>query len=135
MTRIAKSQEEQILTILRSWSGERLTWSRLRERIEVAGITENSASWSRQALSAKPRIMAAYALAKERGRGRTRKKPPSAKLEATVEELRMKLAELERMYEELLLRHSRLAYNASLLEGGVQLLDMPLPDNTKSQRG
>lgn len=136
MKKISTEDEKAIVLLLRKWPvRERLTWDALREAIATTSTSREKA-WSRQSLSANDDIRTAFLVAKRR-----LAEVPSASAGGSESELSQKiigleseLGELKLKYDRLLVRHSQLVYNASLLDGGSHLLD-PLPDNTNSQRG
>lgn len=136
MKKISAESEKSIVHVLRHWpKRERLTWENLRVALMAEGISPQEV-WSRQALSENEGIYAAYLIAKQRHSLAAPFSPGTGEIEASAKivELECALLEAELKYERLLVRHTELVYNASLLPGGSQLLD-PLPDNTKSQRG
>lgn len=138
MKKISAKDQKSVVRLLREWAyADKLTWESLRERIASSLCCACEDVWSRQSLSANESIATAFKIAKtKRASNRSvrhaRDEPGQA---ATISRLESELAEITLKYEQLLLRHTRLAYNASLLEGGTKLLDDPLPDNTTSQRG
>lgn len=136
--KISTEDEEAIGRVLVRWPfGKRLTWESLREAL-AADSAAPSTVWSRQSLSASESVYKAYRTAKRRladGKPVAAKSVSESELFDKVAQLESDLSELQKKYDLLLLRHNKLSYNASLLEGGIRLLDEPLPDNTKSQQG
>jgi hypothetical protein len=136
MKKISAESEKSIVRVLRQWPKEkRPTWEGLRDALVAEGMPRQDV-WSRQALSENEAIYAAYLIAK---RGPDSAAPLSAatgdiEASAKIAELEAALREADLKYNRLLVRHTELVYNASLLPGGSQLFD-PLPDNTKSQTG
>jgi hypothetical protein len=136
MKKISASNEQEILRTIRTWPlAKRLTWETLR-----AFLAEQQAAsqgvWSRQSLSANTKVQDAFnsfKLRQTQSRTRTAPQSEDAK-DCRIGELEAELRELQIRFDRLLLRHTQLAYNASLLDGGTQLLDS-LPDNTRSQTG
>jgi hypothetical protein len=87
-------------------------------------------------LSASETIYAAYATARRarsKGEAAPSRTASENELIEKVAKLEWDLNELQKKYDRLLLRHLQVCNNASLLDGGIHLLDTPLPDNTKSQ--
>ncbi len=135
--KISDASKLEVVGALRKWpSAQRLTWEKLREFLADSRQDIVSAIWSRQSLSANESIKDAFAEVKARQKQLgTQSGPRSEDEKATrISELEAELHELRAKHDRLLLRHVQLTYNASLLEGGTQLLD-PLPDNTRSQIG
>lgn len=137
MKKISEEDKNDIVAVLRRWpKHDRLTWESLREAIAKPVGASLDEVWSRQSLSDNKDIYDAYLVAKRR----LKEEPaaPAVMNEADAAQeisyLKSTLSELQLKYDRLLLRHTQLVYNASLLEGGSHLLD-PLPDNTKSQQG
>ena len=137
MKKISASNEQDILRAIRSWPlAKRLTWEALRILLAGSQQASSRAVWSRQSLSANKKVQDAFSAFKVR---QTQSRiPPGPQSEdakdCRIGALEAELKELRARFDRLLLRHTQLAYNASLLEGGTQLLD-PLPDNTRSQTG
>lgn len=136
MKKISEEDEKSVVLLLRKWQGlEQLTWESLRIAIVASAIAPGRA-WSRQSLSVNEAIRTAFLVAKQRlklaGGGMATMSDSDALRQ--LEDLKTEHRELEIRYGALLVRHTKLAYNASLLEGGSFLLD-PLPDNTSSQKG
>lgn len=135
--KISALNEMDIVTAMRKWPlTNRVTWELLRKFLVESQPRGSSPIWSRQSLSANETIKVAFSALKARQiQMRTQSGPMSRDLKPTrIAELESELSELRTKYDRLLLRHAQLSYNASLLEGGTQLLD-PLPDNTRSQTG
>ncbi len=135
--KIDAASETAIALLLRSWpSRKKLTWESLRLAIKAKAIA-GEICWSRQSLSANQSVKVAFAVAKKTRSDDTaaRKDSASEASPSEIEKLASELAETKLKYDNLLLRHTRLLYNVSLMEGGSRVLDLPLPDNTKSQRG
>lgn len=137
MRKISKDDELRILLLLRRWpKSRRVTWEALRVAIieQSGGLLDTS--WTRQALSSNDSIRAAYSEAKQRtdlpkpGLQDKNNDPQDDR----IRELESDLATLQKHFDALKLRHTQLIYSASLLEGGTQLLDYPLPDNTGNLR-
>lgn len=137
MRKISKDDELRILLLLRRWpKSRRVTWEALRVAIieQSGGLLDTS--WTRQALSSNDSIRAAYSEAKQRtdlpkpGLPDKNNDPQDDR----IRELESDLATLQKHFDALKLRHTQLIYSASLLEGGTQLLDYPLPDNTGNLR-
>lgn len=137
MKKITAFNEREIVGVIRKWpSANRLTWEMLRKFLADSQQETLSAIWSRQSLSANDSIKDAFSAFKDRQKQVSiQPGPKSEDAKATrIAELEVELHELRAKHDRLLLRHVQLTYNASLLEGGTQLLD-PLPDNTRSQVG
>lgn len=137
MKKISEEDKNDIAAVLRRWpKHDRLTWESLREAIAKIAGTPLEKVWSRQSLSDNKEIYDAFLVAKRR----LKENPtvPALMNEAdaakSISDLKSELSELQLKYDRLLLRHTQLVYNVSLVEGGSHLLD-PLPDNTKSQQG
>lgn len=131
MRRITVDDEQLIIRTIAECSARTCSWENVREQLAkaVGGIEK---VWSRQALKAHPKIYSAYLAKVQSRRGPVAADPPQPGevppadngLE-TAEET--ELQALQRKYDELALRHRQLAYNASLLPGGLNLLIDPLP--------
>jgi hypothetical protein len=135
--KISAASEREIVDAIQKWSsGNRLTWETLRKFLADSQQLTTSAIWSRQSLSANESIKNAFAAFKVRKNNLGNQARPKSECAKTcrITELEAELHELRARHDRLLLRHAQLAYNASLLDGGTQLLD-PLPDNTRSQTG
>ena len=141
MPKISRHAEASAVSILRSWpKKERMTWEGLRRKIALRRRDRDIEQvWSRQALSANEAISAAYHEARAHlSSSQASGISPGAKvhtLGARVADLERQLDALRKRHEALQIRHAQLVHNASLLRGGAQLLDAPLPDNTRSQSG
>ena len=137
MKKISTLNEREIVGAIRKWSSaNRLTWEILRKFLADSHQKTLSAMWSRQSLSANKPIKDAYLDFKVRQKQLSIQPEPKSEdaRAARIAKLEAELHDLRAKHDRLLLRHAQLAYNASLLEGGTQLLD-PLPDNTRSQLG
>lgn len=140
MRKISGSEEKEIVHALRTWpSAKKLTWESLRISLWQEQKEDTLPIWSRQSLSANDSIRISFSEAKKRVvRGRKtihiRSEDPTH-YEEKITELECALVELNIKYEKLLARHLQLCYAASLIEGGATLLQEPLPDNTRSQKG
>lgn len=132
MRKIARSDEEAIVQLLRRWKGMALTWEALRREI-AASLQPGESVWSRQSLQANEAIRIAWSTKKEALRSRRDERGRAQNEWDMVEVLKLQLAELQTKYDNLALRHRRLLHNASMLPGGVHLLVDPLPDNTLAQ--
>jgi hypothetical protein len=138
MKKISKTDQDNLVRSLRTWDRRTpLNWEALRNQFAISYCVELNQVWSRQSLSANPEIYDAFTIAKRRFLEYpiTDAFKENGAQQQRVSELESELAELQVRYDRLLVRHAQLSYNASLLEGGSHLLDDPLPDNTKSQRG
>lgn len=137
MKKISASDEQEILRAIRTWPlAKRLTWEALRILLAESQQARSQAVWSRQSLSANEKVQDAFSAFKAR-QTQSRILPGQQSEDAKdcrINALEAELNELQIRFDRLLLRHTQLAYNASLLDGGTQLLD-PLPDNTRSQTG
>lgn len=138
MRKITDSDQDEIVRLLQKWpTHPRLTWEGLRIKLAAMINAELEQIWSRQSLSANHEIYSAFSKTKHRLQKSVTNGTPldAVAQQHRVLELESALSDLQARYDILLIRHTQLAYNASLLEGGSYLLDDPLPDNTKSQRG
>lgn len=138
MKKIDPDDELTIVKLLRKWPrSKRLTWNALRSAIIEHNQEDTDATWSRQSLSANESIHTAFRAAKRRAASPEVTLTHSAGNSrlTDINEVKLELAELQKRYDNLLLRHTQLVHNVSLLEGGTHLLDDPLPDNTRSQGG
>jgi hypothetical protein len=137
MKKISTLNEREIVGAIRKWStANRLTWEILRKFLADSQQKTLSAIWSRQSLSANKSIKDAFSAFKARQKQLSIQSVPKSEdaQSARIAKLEAELHDLRSKHDRLLLRHAQLTYNASLLEGGTQLLD-PLPDNTRSQLG
>ena len=133
MKKMTAAQVKLVVMMLRTWRRRPITWNLVRERISTE-IFKGATPWTRQSLQANDRIKKAWDEAKAR---------LSAEAATTIsegvagpsqfEELQAELDDLQDRYDALLIRHRQLAYNASFLPGGANLLIDPLPDNTPVQ--
>jgi hypothetical protein len=140
MRKISEDDEKSIVRSLRRWPvGRRLSWDILRDSLADDNGCGLDQIWSRQSLSASESIYFAFSEAKKRVTSARRvhlvKAQSSEQYEQTISDLKAELLELQSKYDRLLVRHTQLCYNASLLEGGGNLLSGSLPDNTRSQGG
>jgi len=137
MRKISKDDELLVVLLLRGWpKSRRVTWEALRIAIIEKSGGRLDTSWTRQALSSNDNIRAAYSEVKHRGdfpKSGVQNKNNDPQNER-IRELESDLAALQKQFDALKLRHTQLIYSASLLEGGTQLLDYPLPDNTGNLR-
>ena len=139
MRKMSTEDEKKILSVIRKWPSHSITWEALRLAAAVNLGIDHCGVWSRQSLYAHETIRCAYKMAKQRAlhRGTSASERLVARKVGRVSkqiEARDELAELQMKYDNLLLRHRRLLFNASLLPGGVHLLNDPLPNNTMNQR-
>lgn len=117
--------------LLKQWpASERLTWKAFQTRLKPKLRRSVGQVWSRQALSAHEGISDAFHDAKTRES--ELKQPSSGKRPASyyakrVVTLERQLEQVQKQLANLQLRHTQLAYNASLLENGTRLLLDPLP--------
>ena len=137
--KISIKDENEILQILRKRPGSKLlSWEDLREHLEKT-LKKGDSTWSRQSLSRNNNIHISFNEAKRRQketRNAHKTNPKSInEYEQNIQGLKSELTELSIKYETLLLRHTQLIYNVSLIEKGNHLLNDPLPDNTKNQTG
>ena len=137
--KISIKDENEILQILRKWPGSKLlSWEDLREHLEKT-LKKGESTWSRQSLSRNENIHVSFNEAKRRlkeNRNTHKTNPKSInEYEQIIQSLKSELTELNTKYETLLLRHTQLIYNVSLIEKGNYLLNDLLPDNTKNQTG
>ncbi|MGJ7566433.1 hypothetical protein ACSFBM_21480 [Variovorax sp. GB1R11] len=134
MSKISRKAEGAIVAILKEWPvKQRLTWDSLRK--QIAKKFKSAEVWSRQSLGANEAIYSAYEAAKtpdpERSNAPNRSRSWYAK---RVIELERKVADLTVKQAALQLRHMQLVHNVSLLPGGIGLLALPLPSNTRRKR-
>ena len=137
--KISTKDENEILQILRKWSASKLlSWEHLREHLGKT-LKKGDSTWSRQSLSRNENIHISFNEAKKRlkdSRNPHKTHPKTInEYEQNIQGLKSELTELSIKYETLLLRHTQLIYNVSLIEKGNHLLNDPLPDNTKNQTG
>ncbi|MFZ2999754.1 MAG: hypothetical protein WA071_05450 [Undibacterium umbellatum] len=140
MKKISAADQVNIIDCLRSWPRSRaLTWETLREALGTKFSVTLDLIWSRQSLSANSEILDAYKKAKIRSKlekvSVANKVQNESELERKVLLLNEELDALRIKYDNLLLRHTKVIYNASFLEGGTNMLFDTLPDNTRSQGG
>lgn len=137
--KISIKDENEILQILRKWPGSKLlSWENLREHLEKT-LKRGDSTWSRQSLSRNENIHVSFNEAKRRlkeNRNIHKANPKSInEYQQIIQSLKSELTELNTKYENLLLRHTQLIYNVSLIEKGNHFLNDLLPDNTKNQTG
>lgn len=135
MPKISKDDEVPIVLLLQGWpKARRVTWEALRTAIVEKRNGRLDKPWTRQALSSNASIRAAYSEAKQRTALPGAKDKDNDPQDQRIRQLESDLAALQKQFDALKLRHAQLIYSASLLEGGTQLLDYPLPDNTRNLR-
>jgi len=137
--KISPKDEKEILQILRKWSSSKiLTWENLREHLET-NLKRGESTWSRQSLSKNQNIQISFDEAKRRikeNRNGLKNSPKSINdYDEIIQSMKSEIIELATKYEALLLRHTQLIYNVSLIEKGSHLLNDTLPDNTRNQTG
>lgn len=137
--KISLKDEKEILQILRKWSSSKLlTWEDLRDHLETI-LKRGESTWSRQSLSRNQNIQISFNEAKRRikeNRNGHKTSPKSInEYEQIIQSLKSEVIESATKYETLLLRHTQLIYNVSLVEKGNHLLNDSLPDNTRNQTG
>ncbi len=137
--KISLKDENEIVQMLRKWPiGKLLSWEDLRGYLEK-NLKKGDLTWSRQSLSRNQNIHIAFSEAKKRLKeNRHTHKVKSKSIdeyEQIIQSLKSELNELTKKYELLLLRHTQLIYNVSLIEKGNHLLNDALPDNTRNQTG
>lgn len=134
MPKISRRAEAAIVVILKEWPAkQRLTWDSLRR--QIAKKFKASDVWSRQSLSANEAIYNAYEAAKKPGVERSSAPQHSRSWYVKrVIELELQVADLSAKKTALQLRHMQLIHNVSLLPGGIGLLALPLPSNTRRRR-
>lgn len=137
--KISYKDENVILQILRKWPATRsLSWEDLRDYLGIT-LKKGTSTWSRQSLSGNENIHVSFNEAKKRIKDNKnlRKINPKSinEYEQIIQSLKSELNELTTKHETLLLRHTQLIYNVSLIENGNHLLNDPLPDNTRNQTG
>ena len=134
MPKISRKAEASIVAILKEWPAkQRLTWDSLRK--QIARKFKASEVWSRQSLGANEAIYSAYEAAKKPDAERSSAPQHSRSWYAKrVIELERKVADLSAKQAALQLRHTQLVHNVSLLPGGIGLLALPLPSNTRRRR-
>lgn len=132
MRKIRESERQAIVKLLEAWNRPPLTWNRVKLQISKS-VLDGETSWSRQSLQGDESIKAAWDAAKDRCDGTGQVADGGSEGATKLRDLEGKLAALQLKYDALLLRHRKLAYNASLLPGGTRLLLDPLPDNTAAQ--
>lgn len=130
MKKMSEAEVRFVVMLLRTWHHGPLRWESVRSRIS-SEFFDGGPAWTRQSLQANARISAAWDAAKLRLSGRA----TDSTLEgdggsAKIKELQVELDDLRERYDALFIRHRTLAYNASFLPGGTNLLLDPLPDNT-----
>lgn len=134
MPKINRRAETAIVVILKEWPAkQRLTWDSLRK--QIAKKLKTAEVWSRQSLSANEAIYNAYEAAKKPGAERSSASQHSRSWYVKrVIELELEVADLSAKKTALQLRHTQLIHNVSLLPGGIGLLALPLPSNTRRRR-
>ncbi|MGJ9420568.1 hypothetical protein ACHAC9_22850 [Massilia sp. CMS3.1] len=133
MKKISEEDEKKIVRLITKWPHSKsMTWEDIREQIAADSNSLLPDIWSRQSLSANSRISEAYRNAKSPVEPTVN--PEYEALTNKIKILELQIIDANSRYDRLLLRHTQLAYSASLLEDGLALLDTPLPDNTQSQR-
>lgn len=136
MRKMKGADVQFVVDLLNTWPDRRLTWEAVRDAVS-AGLLKGEVAWTRQSLEAKPEIKTAWDAAKIPTAEGT---PPTlpGQTDPEVQRLQAALDELQSQYDALMIRHRTLAYNATFLPGGANLLMDPLPDNTPvdgSRRG
>lgn len=132
--KISRRAEAAIVAILKEWPAkQRLTWDSLRK--QIAKKLKASQVWSRQSLGANEAIYSAYQAAKKPGSESSSAPQHSRTWYAKrVIDLELEVADLSAKQAALQLRHMQLVHNVSLLPGGIGLLALPLPSNTRRRR-
>lgn len=129
--KISDKNAEIAVKILKTWSAkDPLTWEAFRLRLGPKLPRSIKRAWSRQALSSHEKISTAFTEAKIRIAESS--KPTTARRSQSyyvkrVQNLELQLEDALKKLKNLKLRHTQLAYNASLLPGGTRLLLDSLP--------
>lgn len=136
--KISRSDQHYAVELLAKWPAKKaINWEGYRVALAARLKIKPQDIWSRQALSRNEVIASAFKVCKQRAvEARNGYKQVIQSADSYVQRVQLleaQLAALKRKHELLLLRHTRLAYNASLLPGGTALLQDPLPNNTRSQ--
>ena len=138
--KISSVDRKIIINVLRHWPiTTSLSWEDLRKNLCIYMDLELNHIWSRQSLSSNREIYPAFVSAKKRlelsRKNRIVKNKSTEKYEEEIERLNIQLFKTNEKYDALLIRHTQLVYNTSLVDNGNHLLDDPLPDNTRAQKG
>ena len=136
--KISRSDQHYAVELLNKWPAKKsLNWEDYRVALAAKLKVKPLDIWSRQALSRNEAIASAFTVCKRRAaEARSGYKHVVQSADAYIQRIQLlevQLAALKKKHALLLLRHTRLAYNASLLPGGTALLQDPLPNNTRSQ--
>ena len=136
--KISRSDQHFAVELLNKWPAKKsLNWENYRLALAIKLKINPENIWSRQALSRNEAIASAFAVCKQRGVvARSDRKKVAQSTDTYLQRIQFLEAELRAVRKKnktLLLRHTRLAYNASLLPGGTALLQDPLPNNTRSR--
>ncbi|MBI3346925.1 MAG: hypothetical protein HY020_06905 [Burkholderiales bacterium] len=133
MKKMTAAHVKWVVMLLRTWRHRPLRWNLVQERI-AAEFFEGATPWTRQSLQANERIKKAWDEAKKRLSGASASVTSGGDADPSrATELQAELDDLQERYDALIIRHRQLAYNASFLPGGANLLIDPLPDNTPVQ--
>ena len=137
--KITFKDEQDIIKVLHKWPPNKvLSWENVRELLKQNTKDKTAPVWSRQSLSGNLNILIAFKESKKRLRANqtlNNKSLNSEEYQLKIDNLNYQLIELTTKYELLLLRHTQLVYNTSLMEKGNHLLTDPLPNNTRNQKG
>ena len=133
--KLTETDVASIVTLVEGWSGKRITWPALCERV-AASVGQ---SWTRQALEKHPSIKEAYQRVRDGNRKPGRKRstdPTDVILMRRVEHLTEEVEKLRNQlsaYEERFVRYE---YNAAARGLTPQQLGAPLPaiDRGRSDR-
>lgn len=136
--KISRSDQHYAVELLNKWPAKKsLNWEDYRVALAAKLKIKPQDIWSRQALSRNEAISSAFKVCKQRAvearNGHKQVLQSADNYVQRIQLLEVQLAALNKKHKLLLLRHTRLAYNASLLPGGTALLQDPLPNNTRSQ--
>jgi len=136
--KISRSDQHYAVELLNKWPAKKaLNWEDYRVALAAKLKIKPQDIWSRQALSRNEAISSAFKVCKQRAVvARSGYKHVIRSADAYIQRIQLlevQLAALKKKHALLLLRHTRLAYNASLLPGGTALLQDTLPNNTRSQ--
>ena len=138
MKKLTEANIDDAVRVIENWPiNKPFTWEAIRAEIARRHFVALEDIWTRQTLSFHGDISEAYTKTKDRLREAIPLQEPTpattAKAIETIASVNKELAELRWVHNNLLLRHNELCYQVSLLPGGLQLLDIPIPNNTKTQ--
>lgn len=135
MRKMTEGDVKHIVGLLKKWKRRPLFWSHLQNQISI-DLFAGESPWSRQSLQRNAAVNSAWESAQIRlgGDGSNEDSEHGNADSAEIKRLQAALDDLKRRYENLLIKHRQLVYNASMLKGGTHLLLDPLPDNTPAQK-